>query len=257
MCVARLIPMRQHLPSTRSAHLGDFVGQNVKILVKLGGIAQQHGDHFAGSEEMGAPQVFGCQPVDGRYKGGRSAVAAVRFQQGGYHHDIVGAVIQITQQAALSGVGLGPRFAVRLGVIVQHQRHQHRGLEIQSAGIGGGLPEHSKLSVDLLPDILQLLAQSFHGQGFEHIADNVILDCLLGVFKIVIAAEKRNVRGRADLAHLPGKLNTRDERHPNIGEQQVGLAFLHHLQGIQPVAGAAHQSETVVLPGNHGAYGFS
>ena len=100
----------------------------------------------------------------------------------------------------------------------------------------------------------QLRPQSLHGQGLEHIADDVVLDGLLGIFKVVIAAEEGDVGGRAHLPHLPGQLDARDEGHPDVGEQQIGLVLLHQLQGVQAVAGAPGQTEAQLLPGDHGAH---
>ena len=110
------------------------------------------------------------------------------------------------------------------------------------------------MSVDLLPDIAQLRPQPLHGQGLEHVADDIVLDGLLGVLKIVIAAEKGNIGGRPNLPHLPGKLYSGDEGHPDVGQQQVRPVLLHQLEGIQPIAGASQQTKPMILPGDHGAY---
>ena len=106
-------------------------------------------------------------------------------------------------------------------------------------------------------DDFQLGRNAVNGQRLEHIADDVVLDGLLGVLEIVKAAQKGNVHGGADLPHLPGQLDAGDERHTDVGQQQVGLQLFHQLQGVQPVAGAAHQAEPQLLPGHHGAYGLA
>ena len=101
---------------------------------------------------------------------------------------------------------------------------------------------------------MQLLPKPFYRQGLEHIADDIILDGLLGVFKVVVAAEERDVGGGPHLPHLPGQLNPGDKGHPDVREQQVRLPLLHQLEGIQTVAGAAHQQEAELLPGDHAAH---
>ena len=111
--------------------------------------------------------------------------------------------------------------------------------------------------IDLLMDGLQLGGQTVHRQRLEHVADDVVLDGLLGILEIVEAAQKGNVHGRAYLAHLPGQLNARDEGHPNVGQQQIRLKPLDKLKRIQPVAGAAHQMEAQRLPWDHGADGLA
>ena len=104
---------------------------------------------------------------------------------------------------------------------------------------GGGLAEHGELGIDLLADDAQLSPQALQRQGLEHVADDVVLNGLLGIFKIIVAAEKGDVGGRAYLSHMAGQLNARDKRHADIGEQQIRLILLHQLEGIQSVAGAA------------------
>ena len=62
-------------------HLGNFVGQNVQVLVKIGGIAQQYRDDLARRKKADAAQVFGGQRVHRPHKGGSGAVGAVLVQQ--------------------------------------------------------------------------------------------------------------------------------------------------------------------------------
>ena len=109
------------------------------------------------------------------------------------------------------------------------------------------------LIVDLLVDDLQFGGKAVHGQRLEHVADDVVLDGLLGVLEIVKAAEKGDVHGGAYLPHLPGQLDARNKGHPDVGEQQVRLQLLHQLQCVQPVAGAARQMKAQRLPRDHGA----
>ena len=123
-----------------------------------------------------------------------------------------------------------------------------------SSSLGGRLAEHRKLGVYLPVDVPQLLPQSLYRQRLEHVADDVVLNRLFRVFKVVIAAEKGNVRCGTHLPHLPGQLNARDKRHSDIGEQQIRLVLFHQLEGIQPVAGAAHQAESQLPPGDHGTH---
>ena len=101
------------------------------------------------------------------------------------------------------------------------------------------MAEHGKLGVNFLADDAQLSPQALQGQGLEHVADDVVLNSLFGVLKVIIAAEKGDVGGRAYLSHMAGQLNARDKRHADIGEQQIRLILLHQLEGIQSVAGAA------------------
>ena len=107
-----------------------------------------------------------------------------------------------------------------------------------------------------MADVAQLCAQAFQGQRLEHIADDVILDGLLGVLKVVVAAEKGDVGGGADLTHLPRQFDARDKGHADVGQQQVGFVLFYQLEGVQTVAGISHQAKPVVFPGNHGTYGF-
>ena len=64
------------------------------------------------------------------------------------------------------------------------------------------------------------------------------------------------MHGGADLADLAGQLNAGDKGHADVGEQQVGFQLLDKFEGVQAVAGTAHQVETEGFPGNHCADGF-
>ena len=119
-------------------HLRDLVGQDVQVLAEIRGIAHQHRDHLPGGEEADAAQVLGGQPVHRRHKGGGGAVGPALIQQDGHHHRIARPVVQIPQQAALPRVRLRLGLPLRLGVVVQHQGHQHGGLQIQPPCILAG-----------------------------------------------------------------------------------------------------------------------
>ena len=235
-------------------HLRQLVGQDVQILVEVRGVAQQHGYDLARGEEADAAQVFRGQPVHGGHEGRGRAVGAVLAQEGGDHDGVAGAVALVAQQSALAGVGLRVRVALRVGEVVEHQRHEHGRAQVRAVRARRGLAEHGELRVYLLVDVAQLRAQALHGQGLEHVADDVVLYRLLGVLKVVVAAQEGYVRRGAHLAHLPGELDARDEGHSYVGEQQVRLQLFHELQRVQPVAGAAHELEAVLLPGDHGAH---
>ena len=111
------------------------------------------------------------------------------------------------------------------------------------------------MRVYLLADDAQFGAQSLDRKGFEHIADNVVLYCLLGVFKVVKPAQEGDIRRGAYLPHLARKLDTGDKGHPYVREEQVRLQFFHQLQGVQSVAGTADQTKAAVLPRYHAANG--
>ena len=104
---------------------------------------------------------------------------------------------------------------------------------------------------------LQLCRKTVHRQGLEHIADDVVLDRLFGVLKIIVAAQKGDVHRRANLTHLPRQLNAGDKGHTDIGQQQVRLQPLDQLQRVQPVAGAAHQVEAQRFPRDHRTDGLA
>ena len=237
-------------------HLGDLVGQDMEILVKVRRVAQQHRDHLSRGKKADAAEILGGQPVHRRHEGRFGAVAAVLVEQGGHHHRVARLVVHIPQQAALPGVALGLGLPLQLGIVVQHQGHHHGRPLVGTVGPGAGLPEHGVLGVDLLPDGPQFRPQTLHGQRLEHIADDIVLNGLFGVLKIIISAQKGDIRGGPHLPHLPGQLYARDKGHPDIGQQQVWGVLFHQLKGVQSVAGAPHQAEAIVLPGDHGTHRF-
>jgi hypothetical protein len=194
--------------------------------------------------------------VHGRYEGWVGAVGAVLIEKDRYHDGIVGVVVRIPQKAALPSQSLGLGRTIRVGIVVQNQRHQKGSAQVLFVRPGNGLPEEGKLGVDLLADIAQLGGQALQCQRFEHIADDVVLNGLFGVFKIVVAAEKGDIGGRTNFPHLPCQLDAGDKGHADIRKQEIGLVFFHQLEGVQTVAGVSYQAKPVVLPGNHGAYGF-
>ena len=148
-------------------------------------------------------------------------------------------------------------FRQGLDILVQHQGHQHGGPQVPALGSGVRMAELGILGVDLLSDVTQLFPQSFHGQGLEHVADNVILNGLLGIFKIIVTAEECDIGGRPNLTHLPGQFDPGDKGHANIRQQQIRLVLFHQLKGVQSIAGAPHQAKSKILPGDHGAHRFS
>ena len=234
-------------------HLGKLVGQDVQILLKIRGIAQQHRHHLAAGKEADAAQVLGGQPVNGGREGRGGAVGALPAEKGGHHYGIARPVLYIPQQPHLSGIGLQLGLRLRLGIAVQHQGHHLGGAHLLLAPHRAGLAEQGVLGIDLLADGAQLLSQALDGQGLEHVADDVVLDGLLGVSEVIVAAQEGDVGGRAHLPHLPGQLDARDKGHPDVGEQQIRLVFFHQLEGVQPIAGTARQTEAQLLPWNHGA----
>ena len=90
-------------------------------------------------------------------------------------------------------------------------------------GIGRSLTEHGKLRVDLFPDDAQFIPEPAYRQRLKHVAYDIVLDGLLGVLEVVVAAEEGYVGHGPHLPHLPGQLNTGDEGYPDIGQQQVRL----------------------------------
>ena len=169
-------------------HLRNLVGQDMQVLAEIRGAAHQNRNHLPGGVEADAAQVFCGQLVHRRHKGGGGAVGPALIQQDGHHHRTARPVVQIPEQAALPRVLLRLHRSLRIGVVVQHQGHQHGGLQIHPMHLGGRLPEPGKLGVDFLPDSPQLRRYPLHGQRLEHIADDVVLDRLLGVLKVVVAA---------------------------------------------------------------------
>ncbi len=239
-------------------HLDDLIGQDVQVFLKIGPVAQQHGHDPPAGEKADAAQVLGRQLVHRGGKGGRRAARAARLLQRRGHHGVVRFVGGVLQQAALDRILRGG--GVRVGEFVQHQRHQEHRAPVLRVGRAGAvrllrsLAEQRELCVDLLVHGAQLGRQALDGQRLEHVADDVVLDGLLGVLKVVVAAQKRDVHGRADLPHLARQLNAGDERHADIGQKQVRFFLFHKLQRIQPVAGAAHQGKAELGPGHHPAH---
>ena len=99
------------------------------------------------------------------------------------------------------------RRVLRVGVIVQHERHHERRAHVRRGRVRPGLAQHLELRVDLVPDDAQLRREALHREGLEHVADNIVLDGLLGVLEIVVAAQERDVHRRAHLAHLTRQLD--------------------------------------------------
>ena len=75
----------------------------------------------------------------------------------------------------------------------------------------------------------QLLRQLRHADGLEQIGHDLVFNALLGVFKIVIAAEKGNLDERLCLACLPRQRCAGDEGHANVREQEIRLHLLDEL----------------------------
>ena len=67
----------------------------------------------------------------------------------------------------------------------QHQRDQEGRTVLlhDAAAAQAGI-----LVVDALMDGFQLGGQAVHGERLEHVADDVVLDGLLGVLEIIVAA---------------------------------------------------------------------
>ena len=90
--------------------------------------------------------------------------------------------------------------------------------------------------------------QILHGDGFQKILEHAQLDGFLGIFELVVAAEDDDLgRGHAvsdDLAEL----QTIHERHPDIGDQDVGSDRLQERQGHLAVGGFTAELKAVGLP---------
>ena len=65
------------------------------------------------------------------------------------------------------------------------------------------------------------------------------------------------MHGGADLAHLPRQLNAGDERHTDVGQQQVGFQPLDQFQRVEAVAGIAYEVKAQRLPRDHRADGLA
>ena len=228
----------------------------MQVFLKIGGVAQQHHHHLAAGEKAHAAQILGGQRVHRVGKAGGGAGVALTVLQGQHHHHIVGTVVGVPQQAPLHRVG------VDLG---SGSANSSSTIGIRKAGplvlpdrflLLRRLAEQGKTIINLLVDAAQLGGNAVDGQRFEHIADDVVLDGLLGVLKVVVPAQERDVHGGAHFAHLTGKFDAGDEGHPDVGQQQIRLQLFHKLQRVQTVAGAAHQGKPQLLPGHHGAQGI-
>ena len=233
--------------------LTDFIGQNMEIFLKIGGIAQQHSHRAAACPENRVPKVLvgqlfhqpcqrsPCGRIGGRQLGGKN------------HHP--GGVILPPQQTAGRSVFPQELLHPRGGIfgVLQHQRNQKSGLvpPLHRTAAQVGI-----LVVNFGVNVLELRRQAVHGEGFEHIADDIVLDGLFGILKIIIAAQKRDVHGGADFPHLAGQLDARNKGHTDIGEQQVRFQAFHQFQRVQTVAGPPHKMKSQRFPGNHLADGI-
>ena len=137
-------------------HLRNLVGQDMQVFAEIRGAAHQNRNHLPRGVEADAAQVFCGQLVHRRHKGRGGAVGPALIQQDGHHHRTARPVVQIPEQAALPRVLLRLHRSLRIGVVVQHQGHQHGGLQIHPMHLGGRLPEPGKLGVDFLPNQPQL-----------------------------------------------------------------------------------------------------
>lgn len=102
--------------------------------------------------------------------------------------------------------------------------------------------------VHLPADVKQRRRQLVRRDRLEQIADDVVVDCLARVLEAVIAAENDNLRCGAHLPHPPRKFQTRDHRHPDIGQNQVRLKRFNQIQSLHTVFRFAHNLKPRVCP---------
>ena len=112
------------------------------------------------------------------------------------------------------------------------------------------------MAADLLSNLHKRLGEVGHADGLEEIAHHIIINGLLGIFKVVVAAQKGDVGHGTQLPHLPRQLQPRDKGHADVAQKKIRLELLHQLQGVQAVAGTAHQAKADVLPADHLAHGL-
>ncbi len=89
-------------------------------------------------------------------------------------------------------------------------------------------------------DLFQGLLQLRLIDRLEDIAAYAVGDGGFGIFKVRIAADNHDFKLRAEFPGLTDQIQTVAARHPNIGNQQMGLELLHHPEGLQPVFRLAH-----------------
>ena len=172
------------LPQGTLGQLADLVGQNVQVLVEIRRVSEQHSHHMVVAEKRIVAQIFVGQLV--HHPDETGSVLAIVVRLGGQHHQLA-AVIGAAQQAAGGSRGAQGGFDGVGGIIAvfQHQRDQEgRAVLLHDAAAA----QASILVVDALMDGFQLGGQAVHGERFEHVADDVVLDGLLGVLEIIVAA---------------------------------------------------------------------
>lgn len=97
-------------------------------------------------------------------------------------------------------------------------------------------------------DLKKLLRHLRRGDRLQEIADDVIVDRGLGIFKAVIAAEDDHLRRRAQLTHPRGKLQSRDHRHADVGQNEVGLQRFDLIECFDTVFRFADNSKSRRFP---------
>ena len=68
-----------------------------------------------------------------------------------------------------------------------------------------------------------------HADRLEQVRNDLILDARLCVFKVVIAAQKCDLKQRLYRLCLPRQRCPGDEGHPDVGQKEVRLKLLDEL----------------------------
>lgn len=173
------------------------------------------------------------------------AVCPLEFR----HGDAV-ALRRRGKQPDLGGAGVEHLVALEIVARAEQQRQQELGgrQPLFDLRIGGRVAQLLEAGIHLLADVPELLGQLRRGDRLEQVADDVVADCLLRIAEVVIAAEKDNLRRRADLAHTACQLDTGHQRHPDIGDEQIRLVLLDGLQRLHAVFGVGHDAKAEPLP---------
>ena len=166
------------------------------------------------------------------------------------HDRIAEIIMMIPQHPAFDGgpdEKFFPFFSVLCLISVHQKRHQKAGFIHLDLLLIAEFPKkivYFPLYHDQFP------GQIRHGNRFQHITNNIILDRLLGITEFIKPAQKGNLRGGADLPHLPRQLNTRYKRHFYIRQKKIRLHFFHQFQSLHTVLGFSYHPKSGAFPIN-------
>lgn len=84
--------------------------------------------------------------------------------------------------------------------------------------------------------------------GLEQVILHAVFQGGLGVFKFPVSADDDKVQIGLQLLCPPDQLDPAVSRHPDVGDEKMGLLFAHQLQGPQAVVGGSNDLIAQRLP---------